>query len=63
MNRQGAATQMRLCNHDRCIDPTNDLTPHQANTGDPLYSSSVPDAQSERLERSLCLALNERQKG
>jgi hypothetical protein len=36
MNLQGAATQMRLCNHDRCIDPTNDLTPHQANTGDPL---------------------------
>ena len=42
MNLQGAATQMRLCNHDRCIDPTNDLTPHQANTGDPLYGSSVP---------------------
>jgi hypothetical protein len=26
MNRQGAVTQMRLCNHDRCIDPTNDQT-------------------------------------
>ena len=26
MNRQGAATQMRLCNHDRCIDPT--MTKH-----------------------------------
>ena len=37
-------------------------TPHQANTGDPLSGSSVPDAQSERLERSLCLALNEQQK-
>ena len=43
MNLQGAATQMRLCNHDRCIDPTNDLTTHQANTGDPLYGSSVPN--------------------
>ena len=44
-------------------DRTNDLTPHQANTGDPLYDPGAPDAQSERLERSLCLALNERQKG
>ena len=26
MNLQGAATQMRLCNHDRCIDPT--MTKH-----------------------------------
>jgi hypothetical protein len=24
-------------------DPTDDLTPHQANTGNPLYGSSVPD--------------------
>jgi hypothetical protein len=37
-------------------------TPHQANAGDPLDGSGAPNTQSERLERSLCLASNEQQK-